>query len=215
MKKIDYPSNLRDNALIIKKLHPNEHIYCLGVSFGANVICKFIELGYNIVKSEECKETIFKAAISVDNPFDLVKSEHLLNYTLIEIIFLRFFFSRYQKLITRFNGKCDTKWYKHSLRDFESQISGPLFGKTLDDYLKYISCGEEIDKIDIPILFINAKNDPIAHDLANPKDLIKNMKNAIFINTSHGSHTCYLKLYKDFKIRQWFTEPCIAFIDNL
>jgi predicted alpha/beta-fold hydrolase len=212
VNKINYTENLYHNSLLIKDLHKDQDRYIIGISLGANTMATFLGKDYNI--DQRNGEQIYKAAISIDNPFDFLKQERYFRNTLIELLFVYNFNDSYSKLLNKFYGQTSLHWSKNSIKDYEYALVEHLYGeKCLESYLIKNSSVHVLDNIQLPMLVLNSRDDPISNIKAIPRNQLISKKNIIYIESSHGSHTCYLYLTKNYKFKQWFVEPCLAFLD--
>ena len=60
----------------------------------------------------------------------------------------------------------------------------------MDEFYRYNSCSRALDRSALPILLINAKDDPIVPEELHkyPKKLLEVNKNALFVRTAYGGH---------------------------
>eukprot|EP00242_Pyramimonas_sp_CCMP2087_P002582 CAMPEP_0198228596 /NCGR_PEP_ID=MMETSP1445-20131203/113677_1 /TAXON_ID=36898 /ORGANISM="Pyramimonas sp., Strain CCMP2087" /LENGTH=514 /DNA_ID=CAMNT_0043909001 /DNA_START=303 /DNA_END=1847 /DNA_ORIENTATION=+ len=75
------------------------------------------------------------------------------------------------------------------IREFDDAITRVSFGfATVDDYYATCSSGNKIDKIKIPLLCIQAEDDPISLDAAIPRRAIEANPNCVLVTTPTGGH---------------------------
>ena len=109
----------------------------------------------------------------------------------------------------------------NQITDFDQFYTSYLFGfRGADDYYRNISSVYDMKNIDVPLLCISAKDDPISFEESIPYEEIKLNKNIALLLTSHGTHSCFIEsngLY-GLKVKQWIPKPISAFfksIDNM
>ncbi|XP_035543345.1 embryogenesis-associated protein EMB8-like isoform X2 [Juglans regia] len=76
-----------------------------------------------------------------------------------------------------------------SVRDFDEGLTRVSFGfKSVDDYYSNSSSSDSIKHVRIPLLCIQAANDPIAPSRGIPREDIKENPNCLLIVTPQGGH---------------------------
>lgn len=76
-----------------------------------------------------------------------------------------------------------------SVRDFDEGLTRVSFGfKSVDDYYSNSSSSDSIKNVSIPLLCIQADNDPIAPSRGIPREDIKANPNCLLIVTPQGGH---------------------------
>ncbi len=100
-----------------------------------------------------------------------------------------------------------------TLWDFDEVVTGPLHGFAgAEDYYQQSSSIFFIPKIEVPVLIVNAANDPFLSEQCFPFELINRLEHVFLEVPQEGGHCgFYPKDYKDFlwsEIRgiQWLTE---------
>ncbi|KAF2368819.1 Alpha/beta hydrolase fold-1 [Trinorchestia longiramus] len=78
-----------------------------------------------------------------------------------------------------------------TLPELDEQYTRRVFGfRTVDELYKSDSSGNYLHNIDVPIIFINSKDDPLVHPslLAIPENYVGCHPNSMYIETEHGGH---------------------------
>ena len=202
-----------DEALdyIINK-HKNSKIFAIAGSYGANNLVYY--LGYLNSKKKK-----IHAAISISNPYDLELCERLLEETIFSWIITyleRKNFKRirkgaenckYNDLNIDFISNCD------DMKSYDEEFTRKLLGyKSADDYYRSASALRHFDKINVPLLCINSKDDGLTSCRAIPYDDIRLNKNVFLLVTDKGAHMCFFCNEKFFGLKQWHLKPIFEFL---
>lgn len=76
-----------------------------------------------------------------------------------------------------------------TVRDFDEGLTRVSFGfRSVDDYYSNSSSSDSIKNVSIPLLCIQADNDPIAPSRGIPREDIKANPNCLLIVTPEGGH---------------------------
>ncbi|ETK79632.1 hypothetical protein F441_14775 [Phytophthora nicotianae CJ01A1] len=169
----------------------------VGFSMGSNVLVKYL--------GEDGDQTPLTGAISVGNPFDL---------TICSANFGGSLFNRmtYDKALNNnlrelFFNKCDAaKQFENypgvdleaikatrTVRDFDDTLTKYVFHyDTVDDYYNDAGSVKKLSGVRVPLLCINAEDDPISISSALPKDdEVEANPNIILCTTKSGGHLAF------------------------
>ncbi|XP_010426624.1 PREDICTED: embryogenesis-associated protein EMB8-like [Camelina sativa] len=168
---------------------PNANLYAAGWSLGGNILVNY--LGQ---ESHNCPLT---AAVSLCNPFDLVIADEDFHKGFNNVYdkalsrSLRRIFSKHSLLFEDIGGEFNIPLAANAetLRDFAEGVTRVSFGfKSVDEYYSKSSSSKVIKHVRIPLLCIQAANDPIAPERGIPRDDIKANPNCMLIVTPRGGH---------------------------
>lgn len=169
--------------------YPKANLYAVGWSLGANILVRYL--------GQESHTCPLSGAVSLCNPFNLVIADE---------DFHKGFNNVYDKALAR--SLCEI-FKKHALlfedvggeyniplaataktvRDFDEGLTRVSFGfKSVDDYYSNSSSSDSIKDVGIPLLCIQAANDPIAPARGIPREDIKENPNCLLIVTPKGGH---------------------------
>lgn len=210
--------------------NPNRKIYAIGCSFGATMLSNY--LGFVGDKSP------LSAAAVLCNPWDMVLAcEKISNDFWSQKLFsqnITQFLVRMVKVnmkelevpegtkpdqepsvehpsylgFTQTNLKKAFKFTK--MEQFDSMFTAPALGfKDAMDYYSHASPVNRFDKITVPLLSINAMDDPIIGDEHILKSHIDANPNVMVIETDLGGHLAYLQEDGD----SWATRKITDFIN--
>jgi hypothetical protein len=143
---------------ILKKLGPGDAI---GVSLGGNALLKWLgERG-------EAARALVRRAAAVSAPIDLAAAGRALDRGLNRVLYTRHFLSTLKpKSLAKlelFPGLYDAATVRaaRSFREFDNTVTAPLHGfRDVDHYWSSASSGPWLERIRVPTLLINARNDP-------------------------------------------------------
>ncbi|KAF4323480.1 hypothetical protein BBO99_00001336 [Phytophthora kernoviae] len=169
----------------------------VGFSMGSNVLVKYL--------GEEGDRTPLTGAISVGNPFDLAKCSANFGGSLFNRL-------TYDKALNRnlrelFFNKCnaavqfegypgvDLQAVKdtRTVRDFDDTLTKFVFKyDTVDDYYNDAGSVKKLRTVQVPLLCINAEDDPISISSALPTDSeVEASPNVILCTTKSGGHLAF------------------------
>lgn len=140
---------------------PEAKIYAVGVSLGGNALLKWLG------ESGEHANSVITKAVAVSAPMDLGQSANTLDKGFDRWVYTpRFVNSMRPKALAmskRFPGLLDDEKIKSAktIHDIDGAVTAVLYGaESADDYYAKNASKPWLDKITLPALIINAKNDP-------------------------------------------------------
>ncbi|KAF4323477.1 hypothetical protein BBO99_00001339 [Phytophthora kernoviae] len=169
----------------------------LGFSMGSNVLVKYL--------GEEGDQVKLTAAISVGNPFDMPKcSENIegplfnrLTYSRVLSAGLRdLFFNRSNahEMFRDYPG-IDIEALKtvKSVSEFDELFTIKHFNyKSVDEFYLDGSCVTRLPKVTVPLLCLNAEDDPISVATSLPsREVVEANPNVILCTTKSGGHLAF------------------------
>lgn len=170
-------------------------ITLIGFSLGANLTLKYTgEMGTGIPHE-------VKSAIAISAPCDLVSSSieiHKMKNVLYSKRFLSTLVAK-MKLKEHLHGADITRDYKSikTLKDFDDKFTAPLNGFVdAMDYWKQCSSLNFISGIAIPVLVLNAKDDPILGIECFPFREAAENRNLYLEVPEHGGHMGFITFFK-------------------
>lgn len=183
----------------IKKTRPNYPLVVVGISLGGliltNFLCKMGEQG-NI----GIRDTIVGAAV-ISTPWDLFKTSKSLEQPLNHLLFNRHLTKLLKNVLkqhllsSNFNKleiPCDINHGLNAstVREFDDKIIAPMSGfKDSNEYYTAASLHiKPLDKISVPLLCLNAADDPFAPEDSIPCVLLSRCPNVAMVLAQHGGH---------------------------
>ncbi|KAJ2828405.1 hypothetical protein IWW50_001403 [Coemansia erecta] len=187
--------DLREFIEHIAESMPDTPLIGLGFSLGANILTKYV--------GEEGSSCRFRAAASVCNPFDIdftvnkmslptLKNRYLYAAALTRSLVAMF--TSNQKVIMAGDIELDADAITRarSMTEFNDAYTAKVFGYASGKELNTSgSCVQHIKDISIPMLFINALDDPMCYKQTIPVAEIEQNPNLVLAITRHGGHLAY------------------------
>ncbi|KAI8074177.1 Alpha/Beta hydrolase protein [Gongronella butleri] len=197
---------------IQQRVKPGTPIIALGFSLGANILVNYL--------GEEGDRTPITAAVSVANPFDFEKTSHILTtqtfsrhaYSASMGTSLKNMFKLHEPVLHKCDKiDADEIMAGYTLRDFDDAFTRRMFDyPSVDAYYKDASSTQRICNVKVPLLCLNALDDPIAHHTALPYEEVKANEHVILAVTSHGGHIGYFE--NMVSPSRWLSKPLVEFI---
>ena len=171
---------------------PEAPLFAVGWSLGANILTNFL--------GEEGKAAKLAGAVAMCNPFDLNACDDALQQGFFGTVYSRSMAGNMRKLFAPhahlFAGLpgYDRKLVESAMtvRDFDEAVTRVTFGfPSVDAYYDASSSRRLIGNVKVPLLVVQAKDDPIAVRSAVPRDVIRNVgpdANVILVETESGGH---------------------------
>lgn len=144
-----------------KTLFPQPPLYLVGVSLGGSAMLNWLGLQGDNAKSR------VRSAVAVSAPIDLVATGNTLDRGINRLLYANHFLKSLKAKalakLERFPGLYDGEAVSRAstLREFDTLVTAPLHGyRDADDYWTRASSKNVLDRIAVPTLLINARNDP-------------------------------------------------------
>uniref|UniRef100_M4BTS1 AB hydrolase-1 domain-containing protein n=1 Tax=Hyaloperonospora arabidopsidis (strain Emoy2) TaxID=559515 RepID=M4BTS1_HYAAE len=195
----------------------------VGFSMGSNVLVKYL--------GEDGDRTPLTGAISIGNPFDLaicsanfggslfnrMTYDKALNKNLCELFFDK---CNAAEQFTNFPG-VDLKAIKatRTVRDFDDTLTKHVFHyDTVDDYYSDAGSVKKLGGVRVPLLCINAEDDPISVSRALPTvDVVEANPYVILCTTKSGGHLAFyessVKAGSNSESNMWTVYPIAEFAE--
>ncbi|POM81671.1 Serine protease family S33 [Phytophthora palmivora] len=169
----------------------------VGFSMGSNVLVKYL--------GEEGENTPLTGAVSVGNPFNMTKvSENLSNTHFNRLMYdkalnrsMRSLFFEKSNAAEKFEGypglDMEAVRTSRTVREFDDTLTSVLFNyKNADHFYEDASSDKKLRSVKVPLLCINAEDDPISVRTALPsRSLVESCPNVILCVTNSGGHLAY------------------------
>ncbi len=199
LPKLYHHGSIDDLEFVVKHLCKKnfKKIFLVGFSLGGDQILNY--LGRNTIPPQ------VKAAVAISAPFQLRSSSEKLQEGLSKIYLSRFIRKIRTKIaakVLQFPDAVPSDAGK-SIKNFDDVVSRfivPVHGgyRDLEDYYLQASPGNSVDGIKLPILVINAWDDPILGKDDHPVELAKNHDYLFLETPHHGGHCAFpLKISKN------------------
>ncbi|CAO3629636.1 unnamed protein product [Mucor hiemalis] len=206
-------SDIREALRHIQK-QVGEHTPLIGIGFslGSNILVKYL--------GEEMEKTPLIAAISVGNPYDLLSSGKVIDqgfftrkvysYRMaqnLKNIFLR----NKDVMMTHGEIVLEEVVAAKTIREYDDACTKKMSNyTTVNNYYRDGSCARVIEHVRVPLLCINALDDPVSVHHCIPVDEIKVNPYIILAATKHGGHLGWFE--HTFRPSRWVDKPISEFI---
>lgn len=187
-----FTGDIREVVDELKGRWPDSKMFATGWSLGANILTNFL--------GEEGVESKLDGAVAMCNPFDLNACDDALQDGVFGTIYsrsmaknMRLLFSPHAHLFAGLpNYKRELVEAATTVRDFDEAVTRVTFGfPSVDAYYDASSSRRLIGNVKVPLLVVQAKDDPIAVHSAVPREVIRNMSNnsnVLLVETESGGH---------------------------
>jgi predicted alpha/beta-fold hydrolase len=141
--------------------------FVVGISLGGNALLKWLG-----ERGDEARKLVRRAA-AVSAPIDLPAAGEALDRGLNRLLYTRHFLATLKPKslakLERFSGiyKAEAVRTARCFRDFDDTVTAPLHGfRDVDHYWSAASSGPWLERIRVPTLLVNARNDPFLPEQA-------------------------------------------------
>jgi hypothetical protein len=219
LHNISDASDLIDGVAEVVKKTQGDTLIAMGFSLGANYLVKYL--------SEEGRKVPFKAAISFGNPFDLLELERVHNskpfwsrvvyhvYHLGAARSVKKKLLRHKKVFQDVE-KLDWEAIANSktLMELSHHFSATLYGLDSGNHYYELASSrmclnKESAVIAIPLLCVNAEDDPIVPVSCVPFEVVDKHSNILMAMTRNGGHLGW----RDINGENWAEKLGIEFIN--
>ncbi|KAI9592885.1 Alpha/Beta hydrolase protein [Syncephalis fuscata] len=206
-----WTDDLRYSVSYIKKKCPDAPLGAAGFSLGSNVLVKYL--------GEEGDKCDFKFAMSISNPFDLFLGSIVLERTFLgRNVYSpqlcrnlqQLYIKHYDQLKDDHRLDAEKILNAKMLREFDRHTTRASFDyDTVDDYYRDASSSRWITRVRVPLLCLNASDDPVTSIESAPLDEAKINPYVIVAMTSCGGHIGWFE--NMFNPRRWCDRPLTEF----
>ncbi|XP_024961531.1 embryogenesis-associated protein EMB8-like [Cynara cardunculus var. scolymus] len=184
-----------DLGEVVNHLHrtqPETPIYAVGTSLGANILVKYL--------GEEGVNVPLVGAASISNPWDLLIGDRFFTRAIMQRFYNRVLGNSlkgaaklHQEVYARLS---DWEGIEKSrtIRDFNN-YSARIAGNfdSIDAFHRWASSARLVTNVSVPLLCLNAIDDPVCTDEAIPWDECRKNKNIVLATTKHGGHIAFFE----------------------
>lgn len=187
-----------DLAFVIRhtvKKQVYKEIALIGFSLGGNLT--LLHLG------RETHDPIVKKAVVFSVPCDLKASATVLAKPVNRIYMKRFLIMLHEKIKAKkklMPGLIDDEGYERikDFKAFDDRYTAPIHGfKNAEDYWEKCSSRPYLPYIKIPVLIVNAKNDPFLPEACFPFKEAENNRYLTLITPGSGGHTGFIAFNRE------------------
>ncbi|CAI5726639.1 unnamed protein product [Hyaloperonospora brassicae] len=201
--------DLKEAIAHIESSFPDSELYGIGYSAGAGLLCSYLcELGL---------ESRLRAGVLVSpgyNAFDLFCGGKINPfYNFLMTFTLKSFLLRHKnelKDVVDVAGALRAT----SILEFDQHVYMKMHGfDSLESYWKVNNPMRDVDNLQMPLLCINALDDPVCTKETIPYDLFLKKPKAMLLTTAEGSHCAFFE--GTFQLRAWCHTTAMVYLDRL
>uniref|UniRef100_A0A1A8GEA0 Ig-like domain-containing protein n=1 Tax=Nothobranchius korthausae TaxID=1143690 RepID=A0A1A8GEA0_9TELE len=176
----------------VKGLYPQAPVLGAGVSLGGMILLNYL--------ARKRTESGMVAGITISVAWDALKSSNSMEEPLNWLLFNKHLTSGLCRTVTRHRKilekvvDIDYVLKARTIREFDERFTSLLFGyKTCIDYYDDASPGKKLPNTVVPILCLNAADDPFSPQNAFPVSIVQTLPNVALLLTTHGGHIAFLE----------------------
>lgn len=185
----EYTGDLCQVVKHVSGRYPQSNLYAIGWSIGANILVRYL--------GQESYDCPLSGGVSLCNPFNLPIADEDFRkgfnnvYDKALSSSLRKIFKKHIPLFEDIGGDYNITLAANAktVREFDEGLTRVSFGfKSADDYYFNASSSVLIKDVRVPLLCIQAANDPIAPNRGIPRQDIEENPHCMLIVTPKGGH---------------------------
>nr|XP_046229747.1 phospholipase ABHD3-like isoform X1 [Scatophagus argus] len=176
----------------VKGLYPHAPVLGAGVSLGGMLLLNYL--------ARKRTETGMVAGITISVPWDAQKSSKSMEEPLNWLLFNKHLTNGLCRAVTRHRKvlekvvDIDYVLKARTIREFDERFTTLLFGyKSCTDYYRDASPDRKLSNTAVPILCLNAEDDPFSPRNAFPLTIVRELPNVALLLTAHGGHIAFLQ----------------------
>lgn len=176
----------------VKRLFPNSPVLGAGVSMGGMILLNYL--------AKKRTDSGVVAGFTISAPWDALKScdsmEEPLNWLLFNRHLTRGLCGAVRRHRTVLERVVDVDHVLKArcIREFDERFTTLLFGyKSCTEYYHDASPANKVHNTAVPILCLNAADDPFSPQNAFPLAVVQRLPNVALLVTSHGGHIAFLQ----------------------
>uniref|UniRef100_A0A3Q0R8K0 Abhydrolase domain containing 1 n=1 Tax=Amphilophus citrinellus TaxID=61819 RepID=A0A3Q0R8K0_AMPCI len=197
---VTYPdSSTRPTVLILPGITGNSQ-----QSYVLHAVSQAARHGYSMVLlnylARKRAESGMVAGITISVPWDAHKSCYSMEEPLNWLLFNKHITRCLHRAVTRHRKilekvvDVDYVLKARSIREFDERFTSLVFGyKSCTDYYHDASPDKKLPSTAVPILCLNAADDPFSPQNAFPVNIVQELPNVALVLTAHGGHIAFLQ----------------------
>ncbi|KAM9840648.1 phospholipase ABHD3-like [Aulostomus maculatus] len=176
----------------VKGLYPHAPVLGAGVSLGGMLLLNYL--------ARKRSESGMVAGFTISVPWDAVKSSASMEEPINRLLFnshltrgLRRAVRRHQKILEKVVD-IEHVMKARTIREFDERFTSLLFGyESCTDYYHDASPDKKLPNTTVPILCLNAADDPFSPQNTFPLTIVQDLPNVALLLTAHGGHIAFLQ----------------------
>ncbi|XP_077989793.1 phospholipase ABHD3-like [Glandiceps talaboti] len=171
----------------IKLLYPDSQLMAVGISFGGMILMNYL--------AKTGEESGLMAAMVISTIWNVFKTTESLETSINKVLFNKMLTSKLLEDI-----KCNREMFSQkfdvdqilqckTIRDFDERVTCDMFGyKDVNHFYKEASTYYKLGQVQIPVLCLQAADDPFSPACSLPLQEAQQHPNIVFAVTSYGGH---------------------------
>lgn len=177
----------------ISEKFPNAPLLGTGISMGGLKLINYL--------SKSGSDTPLCGAMVISIPYEVFESSKTLEQPLNSLLFNRMLtnimIERLKSYETMFRNSTeidfDNALKSRTIRQFDENFTSKLFGySSLADYYKDANINQKLHKVKVPVLALNAADDPFSPEHALPFKEVSESSSMVLAVTPYGGHIGFL-----------------------
>ncbi|XP_061667697.1 phospholipase ABHD3-like isoform X2 [Syngnathoides biaculeatus] len=185
-------SDLEQVVRHVKSLYPQSPLFGAGISLGGMLLLNYL--------GRKGAESGLVAGWTVSAPWDALKSADSMEEALNRLLFNRHLtrglcdaVRRHRRVLEKV-ADIEHVLEARTIREFDERFTAPLFGyESCTEYYRHASPAERLSRTAVPVLCLNAADDPFSPQHAFPLGAAKELPNVALLVTAHGGHIAFLE----------------------
>ncbi|XP_047430276.1 phospholipase ABHD3-like isoform X2 [Mugil cephalus] len=176
----------------VKGLYPHAPVLGAGVSMGGMILLNYL--------GRKRTESGLVAGITISTAWDAMKSSDSLEEPLNWLLFNKYLTNGLCRSVTRHRKilekvvDVEHVLKAQTVREFDERFTTLLFGyKSCVEYYRDASPAKKLPTTTVPILCLNATDDPFSPQRAFPVSIVQGLPNVALLLTAHGGHIAFLQ----------------------
>lgn len=188
--------DLSEVLLHVRMLYSKARIAVVGVSMGGLIVGNYL-----VNRTEESK-SMLTAVFTISLPWNMFKGSESIDRPILNRMLGR----HLTRSLCRLVGKHEVLWNtKHdwdmdqvlrsqSIREFDARFTSKNFGfEKLDNYYAHATLHDKLDRVQVPLLCLNAADDPFQPMEAIPVAAASKSSHVAILVTTCGGHIGFLE----------------------
>lgn len=176
----------------VKGLYPRAPVLGAGVSLGGMLLLNYL--------ARKGAESGLVAGLTISVPWDALKSSESMEEPLNWLLFNKYLTNGLCRAVARYRNvlekvaDVDHVLESKTIREFDERFTSMQFGyKSCTDYYLDASPGRKLHNTTVPILSLNAADDPFSPQHTFPLAAVRALPNVALLLTVHGGHIAFLE----------------------
>ncbi|XP_054876115.1 phospholipase ABHD3-like isoform X1 [Poeciliopsis prolifica] len=185
-------SDLEQVVQHVKGLYPQAPVLGAGVSLGGMILLNYL--------ARKRTESGMVAGITISVAWDALKSSDSMEEPLNWLLFNKHLTNGLCQKVTRHRKilekvvDVDYVLKSRTIREFDERFTSHVFGyKSCVDYYHDASPAKKLPNTAVPILCLNAADDPFSPQSTFPVSIVQTLPNVALLLTTHGGHIAFLQ----------------------